>query len=68
MYWYSPAHLYSWFTVCLRRLFKNTSIGDHDEINEAGVGGSITGGVTSDDGGTLFSNGSFSAGEVIKSS
>jgi hypothetical protein len=39
---------------------------DNEEINDAGVGGSITGGVTADNGVTLFSNGSFSAGETIK--
>ena len=39
---------------------------DNDEINDAGVGGSATGGVTADNGVTFFSNGSFSAGETIK--
>ena len=39
---------------------------ENEEINDAGVGGSITGGVTADNGVTLFSNGSFSAGEMIK--
>ena len=41
-------------------------ISDNDKINDAGVGGSITGGVTADNGVTFFSSGSFSAGEVIK--
>ena len=41
-------------------------ISDNDKINDAGVGGSVTGGTTADNGVTFFSSGSFSAGEVIK--